>query len=60
MFRASGFPRGIPGVPPERNLHGISFAEWIRPFNIPPSLYAFLVSNCCDGMFMVPVARKLR
>lgn len=25
-FRASGYPRPIPGVPPERNLHGISFA----------------------------------
>lgn len=23
---ASGFPRPIPGVPPERNLHGVSFA----------------------------------
>lgn len=26
LFRASGFPRPIPGVPPERNLKGISFA----------------------------------
>jgi len=26
VFRASGFPRPIPGVPPERNLNGISFA----------------------------------
>jgi hypothetical protein len=26
VFRASGFPRPIPGVPPDRNLHGISFA----------------------------------
>jgi subtilisin family serine protease len=25
-FRASGFPRPIPGVPPERNLQGVSFA----------------------------------
>jgi subtilisin family serine protease len=25
-FRTSGFPREIPGVSPERNLHGISFA----------------------------------
>jgi subtilisin family serine protease len=24
--RASGWPRPIPGVPPERNLHGLSFA----------------------------------
>jgi subtilisin family serine protease len=26
VFSASGFPREIPGVPPERNLNGISFA----------------------------------
>ncbi|MBZ5627093.1 MAG: S8 family serine peptidase [Acidobacteriia bacterium] len=26
LYRASGFPRPIPGVPPERNLQGISFA----------------------------------
>jgi subtilisin family serine protease len=26
IFSASGFPREIPGVPPERNLSGISFA----------------------------------
>jgi subtilisin family serine protease len=26
VFRASGYPRPIPGVPPDRNLHGISFA----------------------------------
>jgi hypothetical protein len=25
-FRASGFPRPIPGVSPERNLKGLSFA----------------------------------
>lgn len=25
-FRASGYPRPIPGVPPERNLKGVSFA----------------------------------
>ncbi len=25
-LRASGFPRPVPGVPPERNLNGISFA----------------------------------
>jgi subtilisin family serine protease len=27
VYRASGFPRPIPGVPPDRNLSGISFAE---------------------------------
>ncbi|MCU1294271.1 MAG: hypothetical protein JWP08_3121, partial [Bryobacterales bacterium] len=26
VYAASGFPRDIPGVPPERNLQGISFA----------------------------------
>lgn len=26
VFRASGYPRPIPGVPPAANLHGISFA----------------------------------
>jgi subtilisin family serine protease len=26
VFRASGFPREIAGVPPNRNLHGVSFA----------------------------------
>lgn len=26
MFRSSGYPRPIPGVPPERNLKGLSFA----------------------------------
>ena len=26
VFRASGFPRPIDGLPPERNLSGISFA----------------------------------
>jgi len=36
-------------------LHRVSFEEWIRAYKIPPSLYAFLVSSCCDGMFMVPV-----
>jgi subtilisin family serine protease len=26
QFRATGYPRPIPGVPPERNLKGVSFA----------------------------------
>ena len=26
VFVASGYPRSLPGLPPERNLHGISFA----------------------------------
>jgi phytoene dehydrogenase-like protein len=36
-------------------LHGVSFQEWISRHSIPRSLYAFLISSCCDGMFMVPV-----
>lgn len=26
LYAAAGYPRDIPGVPPQRNLHGISFA----------------------------------
>jgi len=36
-------------------LHDITFHEWLSRYNTPKSLYAFLVSLCCDGMFMVPV-----
>jgi len=36
-------------------LHDISFDEWVRRYNPPRPLYAFLVGLCCDGMFMVPV-----
>jgi len=44
-------------MPPEkvRELRGSTFQEWISGKDIPRSLYAFLVSLCCDGMFMVPV-----
>ncbi len=44
-------------MPPEEidKLHGISFQKWLDGHEIPRSLYAFIVSNCCDGMFMVPV-----
>jgi phytoene dehydrogenase-like protein len=38
-----------------RELSGLTFEEWISGKEIPRSLYAFLVSLCCDGMFMVPV-----
>jgi phytoene dehydrogenase-like protein len=43
-------------MPPEdiHQLHDISFHEWLSRNGIPRSLYAFLVSLCCDGMFMVP------
>jgi prolycopene isomerase len=44
-------------MPPEkvRELSGVTFETWIAGKNVPRSLYAFLVSLCCDGMFMVPV-----
>jgi len=44
-------------MPPDKvkELSGTSFGEWIGRADIPKSLYAFLVSVCCDGMFMVPV-----
>ncbi|MBW1900392.1 MAG: NAD(P)/FAD-dependent oxidoreductase [Deltaproteobacteria bacterium] len=35
--------------------HGKSFDQWLSQYNTPRGLYAFLVSLCCDGMFMVPV-----
>jgi phytoene dehydrogenase-like protein len=42
--------------PAERNgLHDITFDDWLARYSVPRSLYAFLVSLCCDGMFMVPV-----
>jgi prolycopene isomerase len=33
---------------------GVTFERWIASKGVPRSLYAFLVSLCCDGMFMVP------
>jgi prolycopene isomerase len=44
-------------MPPEQieKLHDISFDDWLDGYKTPKSLYAFLVSLCCDGMFMVPV-----
>lgn len=44
-------------MPPEEieQLHDVSFHDWITARGVPRSLYAFLVSLCCDGMFMVPV-----
>ncbi len=44
-------------MPPEEvaKLEGTNLDAWLRAANIPQPLYAFLVSLCCDGMFMVPV-----
>jgi phytoene dehydrogenase-like protein len=43
-------------MPPDEinKLHDVSFHTWITRQKVPRSLYAFLVSLCCDGMFMVP------
>jgi prolycopene isomerase len=38
-----------------QRLSGVTFEHWISGKDVPRSLYAFLVSLCCDGMFMVPV-----
>jgi len=36
-------------------LEGRTFDDWLSSAELPRSLYAFIVSLCCDGMFMVPV-----
>jgi phytoene dehydrogenase-like protein len=35
-------------------LEGTDFHSWILQFNLPQAIYAFIVSNCLDGMYMVP------
>lgn len=44
-------------MPPEQiaALHDTSFDAWLGSYNVPRSLYGFLVSLACDLMFMVPV-----
>jgi phytoene dehydrogenase-like protein len=37
-----------------KGLEGSSMESWISSKQIPRPLYAFLMSLCCDGMFMVP------
>jgi prolycopene isomerase len=43
-------------MPPDKvkEFEGTSFHAWISSKNVPRPLFAFLVSLCCDGMFMVP------
>ena len=43
-------------MPPEEieQLEGSDFHTWISQFNLPEAIYAFIVSNCLDGMYMVP------
>ncbi len=52
LFHASGFPRPIPGVPPERNLTGISFAV----ANVTGLIARKL---CADSDFTWPAASAL-
>lgn len=52
-FRAAGFPRPIPGVPPENNLKGLSFAV----ANTTGLLADLLARQSGDG---TPVARLIR
>ncbi len=44
-------------MPPEqiKELEGSDFESWVRKANLPDSVYAFVVSSCLDGMYMVPV-----
>ncbi len=59
-FFASGYPRSLPGVPRERNLHGISFAvanmagfaaraRQACPGGSPDNLRQFLIENATDA-----------
>jgi len=43
-------------MPPDKlsTLHETSFQQWISGYDIPRSLYAFVVSLCSDGLFMGP------
>jgi prolycopene isomerase len=44
-------------MPPEMidGFEGTDFDSFIKAADLPRSLYAFIVSLCLDGMFMVPV-----
>jgi phytoene dehydrogenase-like protein len=44
-------------MPPEQvaEFRGTNLHDYFSQADIPKALYAFLVSLCCDGMFMVPV-----
>ena len=41
IFQASGYPRPIPGLPPRRNLHGVSFAV---------AQITGFVARACEGL----------
>lgn len=46
-FQASGFPRPIPGVPPEQNLKGLSFAV-ANVTGLVAALLARVTASCPD------------
>ncbi len=54
--KALGFFGSLTMMPPEMidTYEGTDFDSFIRAAELPRSLYAFLVSLCLDGMFMVP------
>lgn len=54
--RSLGFFADLLAMPPEKiaTLHDVTFHDWLMRHDVPRPLYALLVSQCCDGMFMVP------
>lgn len=56
VFRASGYPRPIPGVPPERNLKGLSFAV----ANVSGLVAAHLLNDATADPPPVVVAKAYR
>jgi hypothetical protein len=54
VFRATGYPRPIPGIPPERNLKGLSFAV----ANVTGIIAKLLADNEGDAASVVTHAFK--
>ena len=54
--KALAFFGSLTMMPPEMiaSYEGTSFESFIRAADLPQSLYAFIVSLCLDGMYMVP------
>ncbi len=55
--KAMTFFGTLMAMPPEviDSYDGTDFDSFIKAADLPQSLYAFIVSLCLDGMFMVPV-----
>ncbi len=55
--KAMGFFGSLTMMPPEAvdSYEGTDFDSFIKAAGLPQSLYAFIVSLCLDGMYMVPV-----